>query len=158
MGEFAGPLESLVVEARRMLERIDLSGPFDMEDAACAYLILVGVAQTAALVRDDLADMIAHGMQGKRDTIAGVTFERHAKVPRRTDWDHEGLLRLVVDSRVVDEQTGEIASALDVLKKVYPLKGYNARVTALRDLGIDVDEFCVTESTDRMTLRVHTTD
>lgn len=141
-----------------MLERIDLSGPFDMEDATSAYLILVGVAQTAALARDDLADMIAHGMQGKRETVCGVTLERHAKGPRRTDWDHEGLLRLVVDSRVVDEQTGEIASALDVLKKVYPLKGYNARVTALRDLGIDVDEFCVTESTDRMTLRVHTTD
>jgi len=151
-----GPLESLAVEARRYLLRCEPTAvPFDMEDAVSAYLILVEVAQTAATLRDDLADMIAHGMQGKRETVAGVTLERNHKTPRRNDWDHEGLLRLVVDSRVVDKQTGEIASALDVLKKVYPLKGYNARVTALRDLGIDVDEFCVTESTDRMTLRVH---
>jgi|688.fasta_scaffold641218_2 hypothetical protein len=127
----------------------------DLESLVSVYLTLVDAAGALAETRDDLADVIAHAMQGKRDTIAGVTLERHAKSPRRTDWDHEGLLRLVTDSRVVDHETGEIASVLDVLKKVYPLKGYNARVTALRDLGIDVDEFCRTESTDRMTLRIH---
>jgi hypothetical protein len=123
----------------------------DLESLVSVYLTLVDAAGALAETRDDFA----HAMQGKRDTIAGVTLERHAKSPRRTDWDHEGLLRLVTDSRVVDHETGEIASVLDVLKKVYPLKGYNARVTALRDLGIDVDEFCRTESTDRMTLRIH---
>ena len=120
-----------------------------------AYLTIIDAAGALADTRDDMADVIAHMMQTKRETVAGVTLERHAKAPRRTDWDHDGLLRLVTDSRVVDHETGEIASVLDVLQKVYPLKGYNARVTALRALGIDVDEFCRTESTDRMTLRIH---
>jgi len=67
--------------------------------------------------------------------------------------DHDALLRLVVDSRSVDYDTGEIESALEVLKRVYPLKGYNARTTELKKLSIDPDEFCRTEWTDRMTLR-----
>jgi hypothetical protein len=35
------------------------------------------------------------------------------------------------------------------------LKGYNARFGALKELGIDLDEFAETEWLDRYTLRVH---
>ncbi len=125
----------------------------DLDDAISAWQLLCEAAQTLAYVRDDLSDAIARSMPEKRMTVSGVTLEKHAKPPRRTDWDHDSLLRLVVDSRVVDYDTGEIESALEVLKRVYPLKGYNARVTELKKLGIDPDEFCRTEWSDRMTLR-----
>lgn len=125
----------------------------DLEDAVSAWGLLCEAAQTLAFVRDDLANAIAQAMPDKRMTLAGVTVEKHAKPPRRTDWDHDALLRYVVDSRVVDHETGEIESALEVLKRVYPLKGYNARTTELKKLQIDPDEFCRTEWSDRMTLR-----
>ena len=92
-------------------------------------------------------------MTDKYLTAAGVTVERKHKPPRRTNWDHDGLLRLVVDSRVLNEETGEIESVLAVVKKVYPLAGYNARTTALKALNIDVDEYATTEWSDRYTLR-----
>jgi hypothetical protein len=125
----------------------------DLQDAVSAWQLLCEAAQTLAWLRDDLADAIAQSMPAKHLTVSGVTVEKHVKPPRRTEWDHDSLLRLVVDSRAVDKETGEIESALEILKRVYPLKGYNARITELKKLSIDPDEFCHTEWTDRMTLR-----
>lgn len=127
----------------------DLNGLMD------AYLVLLDVVREATGVRDALASKIGSLMSDKRQTIGAVTVERHRIPPRRSEWDHDGLLRMVVDSRVVNAETGEIESTLDVLKKVYPLKGYNARFTALRDLGIDCDEFSRKEWRDGFTLRIH---
>lgn len=156
MVEQPGSLEMQAADIMQSVQRMAIpDSGWDQEDAVSAYLMLNDAKVALSMMIEDLGDTIAHAMQGKRETIAGVTLERHAKTPRRTNWQHDDLLRLVVDSRVVDKDTGEIASTLDVLKKVYPLKGYNARSTALRALGIDVDEFCETESTDRMTVRIH---
>ena len=156
LAENPGVIEQQAVDVMAAVERLTLpDSGWDQEDAVSAYLLLLEAKSALAMAVEDLGDTIAHAMNGKRETISGVTLERHAKAPRRTNWEHDDLLRVVVDSRIVDQDTGEIASTLEVLKKVYPLKGYNARSTALRALGIDVDEFCQTESTDRMTVRIH---
>lgn len=138
----------------------------DLEDAICALQTMTEVAKWAATYRDDLADRIARSAPDDRErddrgkpqgtqrfTAGGSVWEVHRKAPRRTNWDSDGLLRLVVDSRVRNEQTGEIESTLDVIKKVYPLAGYNARVTALKKLNINPDEFSSVEWQDRFTLR-----
>ena len=86
-------------------------------------------------------------MKNQKETVQGVgTLERHRDVSR-SNWEHEDLLRVVLDAerRVKDEETGEIENDLDVLSDVFPMRGYNARVTALRARGIDPDEFCETE-------------
>ena len=129
--------------------------PDGLDDAVAGLVALTDAKTELGMVIENLADAIARRMDDKLLTAGGVTVEKYRKPPRRTNWDHDGLLRYVVDSRVVDESTGEIASTLEVLKKVYPLKGYNARFTALKDLGIDPDEFAETEWLDRYTLRVH---
>ena len=83
-------------------------------------------------------------MANKRETVEGVgTLERHRDTSRR-NWSHEDLLRVVLDS---DRRPkggsgdGEVESDLDVLRAVYGLRGYNARSTALRERGIDPDEY-----------------
>jgi hypothetical protein len=129
--------------------------PDDLDDAVAGLVTLTEAKTELGIAIENLADAIARRMDDKLLTAGGVTVEKHRKPPRRTNWDHDGLLRYVVDSRVVDESTGEIASTLEVLKKVYPLKGYNARFGALKALGIDPDEFAETEWSDRYTLRVH---
>lgn len=122
------------------------------------WRMLCEAKRTLSAVIEDVENGIASRMEDKRLTVDGCTVERHRKAPRRTNWDHDGVLRLVVDSRSRDEATGEIESTLDVVKKVYPLKGYNARLGALKALGIDVDEFCETEWADRWTLREFSAD
>lgn len=125
----------------------------NLDEAVSAWRILNDAYKAIAFAKDALADKIGQAMGDKRYVAHGCTIERNRVSPRRTNWDHDALLRLVVDSRVVNEETGEIESTLDVLRKVYPLKGYNARTTALRDLGINPDEFCETEYSDRYSLR-----
>jgi hypothetical protein len=117
----------------------------DLDVATAAWDELVEACRDLGRIRDALANKIGEAMPERRMLLAGRMRKKHYKTYRR-DWQHDDLLRLVVDSRVVDEQTGEIASVLDILKRVYGLHGYNARVTALRELGIDADEFCTSET------------
>lgn len=147
-------VELLAVEVLSAVNRVYIPDVVDdLDEAVTAWRILNDAYRALALAKDSLADKIGQSMTDKRYVAHGCTVEKNRVSPRRTNWDHDALLRLVVDSRVVNEETGEIESALDVLRKVYPLKGYNARVTALRALNIDPDEFCETEWSDRWALR-----
>lgn len=154
MSDQPGDIELLAVDVLSAAGRVFIPDEVtDVDEAITAWRILNDAYKALAFAKDALADKIAQAMTDKRHVSHGCTVERHRVSPRRTNWDHDALLRLVVDSRVVNEETGEIESALDVLRKVYPLKGYNARTTALRALNIDPDEFCETEWSDRWTLR-----
>ena len=117
----------------------------DLENAALMYDRLVEVCRDLSRIRDAWANLIGESMPERNMVLGGRMRKRHYKTYYR-DWDHDGILRLVVDSRVVDENTGEIESTLEVLKRVYPLRGYNARRTALKELGIPVDEFVTSET------------
>lgn len=94
-----------------------------------------------------LERLVGDRMTGFQQTVEGVgTLERHKDVSRR-NWQSDDLLRVVLDSdrRVKSADEGEIESDLDVLKDVYGLKGYNARIGGLKDRGIDPDEYCDSE-------------
>lgn len=94
---------------------------------------------------DALDNLIAEVMDEQQVTVDGYgTIKRHPNVSRRA-WQSEDLLRLILDSRQIDPETGEAESQVDILKKVFGLKGYQARLGALRDRGIDPDEWCSTE-------------
>lgn len=72
--------------------------------------------------------------------------KRHPRTTKR-NWDHEGLLRAVLDSRLVDTETGEMLeeTPLERVKAVWNLAGYSARSGALRSRAIAEDEYCETE-------------
>lgn len=84
-------------------------------------------------------------MEKHETTITGVgTLVRHAN-KSRVAWDTDSLRRAVLDSRIVDPETGEVQdeSPLDRVLHVWNLGA--PRVTALRARGIDPDEFCETK-------------
>jgi len=116
----------------------------DLDAAVALWQRWCEVARDIANIRDAWADAIGEAMPDKRHTALGITVERHKKATRR-NWQSEDLLRVVLDTRVVDPETGEAESQLDIIKAVYPLAGYNARLGALKARGIAVDEFCTTE-------------
>jgi hypothetical protein len=154
MDDRASDIELLAVDVLSAAGRVFVPDEVDnLDEAICAWRILNDAYKAIAFAKDALADKIGQAMGDKRYVTKGCTIERNRVSPRRTNWDHDALLRLVVDSRIVNEETGEIESTLDVLRKVYPLKGYNARTTALRELNINPDEFCETEYSDRYALR-----
>jgi hypothetical protein len=63
----------------------------------------------------------------------------------RTQWDKDALLSAVLDSRLVNTETGEVTeeSPLDKVRAVWNLG--TPRVTALRERNIDPDQFCRSE-------------
>lgn len=120
------------------------------------------LAELARAVEDDVARL----MPAKTVTVDGVgTLERRRSNVRR-QWESEALARVVVLRALVDPETGEMPSspmeaaerAVAALMACAPFTASMGwRVTALRDHGIDVDQYH--ESTPgRTTVTVHGAD
>lgn len=105
-------------------------------------------------------------MKSKRETIEGLgTLERRQSKKERCD-DEAGLLRLVIDSRHVDPDTGETESPVDAVVSVYGSRSKEtgelrmparlASKTALRDRGIPTDDFFETVEDNGWSVRTVT--
>ena len=126
----------------------------DLDDEIAAWRTLVETRRTLTHMIEDLENVIGKAMADKRYTADGVTVER-ARKTNRTQWDTESLRRIVLDSRIVDEATGEVKDETPVDKLLHVWNLPAPRTTALKARGIDPDEFCSTERFDRWTLRAH---
>ena len=99
-------------------------------------------------VRDRLHQITAVALkeQGiRRLTVEGVASVEAKVDTRRTDWDNETLLDLVLAAlpvRYVDIETGEMMEPADMRALLAPYFRPDWRLTALRNLGIDPDEWC----------------
>lgn len=95
---------------------------------------------------DDVETRIAASLDGGPAEIDGRRYvawrERH-----RRGWDHDALVRAVLDSRRADPDTGEIRDETPVskIRAVWPLAGSDARRSELRARRIDPDDYCTVE-------------
>lgn len=111
-------------------------------------------------IRDERADLAVRASEieqqlieaapSKKFVVDGVGEVQIRRSLRRTDWDSEGLTRVVVayalDERVLNEATGEYEAAHEAVARVMSECARPSwRVTPLKDRGIDPDEFCHTE-------------
>jgi hypothetical protein len=106
------------------------------------------------LRENDLEGRLAAEMEDNVFEVPSIgVFQRRRKTDRKA-WDHEGiysaLLRRLRDlgpGKVTDDETGEIIE-LDPMEGAFRTlkEGANPswRVTALRQRGLDPDEFCET--------------
>lgn len=90
---------------------------------------------------------IVGALMPKKTVVAeglGV-LSRHERTSRK-QWDKEMLLRAVLDSRIVDKRTGEVKdeTQMDRILHVWNLGA--PRLTALRERGLDPDEFATVET------------
>lgn len=129
-------------EAVNDVDRLQLEGD-DRDFIALA--MIRDCRQTLAHVERELEQKLAGRMDEKRHVIENVgTFERRAK-KNRTAWDTDDLLRAVLDTRLVDTETGELSEETP-LEKVLQVWNLGApRVTVLRERGLDADQFCRAE-------------
>ena len=113
----------------------------DLDEAVGQLVALKEYAGDIRQLSRDLETYVAELMPQKQMDVAGKHVEVKTEI-RRSDWQHDDLLRLILDTRMVDPETGEIESQLDTVKACYAVKGYNCRIGALKERGIDVGDFC----------------
>lgn len=137
----------VAADAAANAEGLMLDG-FAVDDTAGALAIyeVLGQAATAlSAAKKLLATAIGEALGPESQVVNGRKVKRHADVSR-TQWDSDGLLRLVLDSvRANDDGERIDETALDKVKHVYGLKGYQAKVGAIRERHLDPDEFCRSE-------------
>lgn len=111
-----------------------------LDELLGALDLIKGLRKSVATVGSDVEHRAGVVMGDKRVTVNGVEWER-SKSPRRSQWQTDDLKRAVLDTRLVDNE-GVIAdeSPLDKVLHVWNLGA--PRLTALKERGIDADEFC----------------
>lgn len=129
------------VRALRPDDIVDLP----VDQAAAVYVHLADVQRELAVVMSLLTHGFAETLGERETTIDGLGTLRRRGKKDRTAWQKDDLLRAVLDSRLVDKSTGFISeeSPLDKVLAVWNLPA--PRTTALRERGIDPDEFCHSE-------------
>jgi len=117
----------------------------DLKDALTARSILSVVNMGLAQIRETLDDKIGEAMGEYRVVIDGIgQVERHKK-KARSKWDREALLSAVRDTRLIDEDTGEVLDPTPLDKVLHVWNLGAPRLTALKERGLDADEFCELE-------------
>ena len=127
---------------------VDALGALPLDDALTAWAALEDAYRTLGQVRAAVTHLIAEAMKAadvKQHTVDHLgTVIRHGK-RNRTKWDTDDLRRAVLDSRLVDSHTGEVLDPNPVDKILHVWNLGAPRVTALRERGIDPDEYCHSE-------------
>lgn len=150
LGSHALLLEQVVHDLGLELARSD-DGP---DLFARARQIIEGAHSALAEVRAALDDRLGDAMDAHTIVVDGLGQVTRHKRKSRTKWDKDDLLRAVLDSRIADKSTGEVKdeTPLDRVMHVWNLPA--PRVTALRERGIDADEYCHTETREGWTIQV----
>lgn len=142
---------SLPTEARLLVDVVA-----DLGDAVKEDHDLDTSVHAERTIAAAIAELVAHhavlshrigDLMGRYSvTVNGVgVVNRHKDVKRR-NWQSEDLRRMVLDSRLVDPETGEVESHAATLIAVYGCAGYQAKIGQLRARGIDPSEWCDEET------------
>jgi hypothetical protein len=108
----------------------------DALDARKALSILIG----------DVEQELAARMPDKQMEVPGVGLIERSKKAKRSTWDSDALYR----------EIRRRPDALDVFERCAPLTGsLGWRKSELRKAGIDPDDYCSTEWSDRYAIRFH---
>ena len=113
----------------------------DLPDLLDAIGLVMNLRKSVATVGSDLEHRAGEVMGEKSVTVAGTEWVR-SMPPKRAAWKSEDLLRAVLDTRRADENGVVIEETpLEKVQHVWNLAGYQARLGALRDRGLDPDDF-----------------
>ncbi len=141
-------LSDLLADTVQKIEEANDAAEVTAENRQAHYDELVFLRVSLGRLRD-LCDEMDHRIAetfgfGERQVLGTQVYEAKPRVNRR-NWQKEELVEAVFDSVLVNRATGEIEpmTKLEKLRFVWPLR--DPRLTSLRELGIDPDEYCETE-------------
>lgn len=142
-----------------LANELDLLKPDDLDAEACVAVIAAltkGPAALTKVIKDTVGLLelrLAQLVPPKYALpIGGHTVRHKPGSPKRSEWQSDDLLRAVLDSRRFDPGTGELIdeSPADKLMHVFGLSGSSAKITALKERGLNADEFCKVTREDRV--------
>lgn len=107
--------------------------------------VAVELSRDLSGVREALDNVLGDAMGEHQSIVEGVGVLKRHKKKARTKWDTDTLRRVVLDSRLVDPDTGEVKDETPVDRILAVWNLGNPRLTALRARQIDTDEFCSVE-------------
>jgi len=122
----------------------------DPQFLAALLLDLRNLKHLLAIVYKSAEQALIRSLGDRRNLETGDGLYEVRRSMKRTGWDHDELWRHVVararDERRVDEATGEYESESEAIARVlFRCARPSWRLTALRDMGLDPDEFCKVE-------------
>ncbi len=122
----------------------------------CEHLLAVQQAKRdLADVEQQIKDAVGHLMGShKTEVIDGFGVVKRSTRRNRSKWDTDSLLRLVLDTKVVDPETGEVHDETPIDKVLHVWNLPAPRMTALKLRGIDADEFCESETRPGWDIRI----
>ncbi len=126
----------------------------DLAGHVATLLAIQQARRDLADVEQKAKDTIGHLMRGRTAVVEGVGVLHRSARKSRTQWDKDALRMSVADTKLVDKDTGEIVdeSPLDKVLHVWNLG--TPRTTALRERGLDPDEFCKVENRPGFDIRI----
>lgn len=134
----ADVIDGLEVQA----DRLQVSDK-NREDVFSEWSLLVVYAKRLRGIADEFEAKLATSIpKGERILLGGVPY-KYGRDSTYTQWQNDDLRRAVLDSVLVDRETGEIKeeTPADKLAHVWSLAGSGARRTALIERGIQPDEY-----------------
>lgn len=105
------------------------------------------LSAAAGLLGGVLAESVPRG-KGATVVSDGRIFKRTG-TPTRKGWKNDELLRVVLDSRLFEPGTGALVDETPVEKILAVWNLGSPRTTALKARGIDADDFCTVEWSNR---------
>lgn len=141
--------QDLVTDVASHLDKAEIDEEDDLRRAGSLLQTMTELGRELSLARAVLEDKLGKAMGRKLVVVEDLgALERHRSTTYRSDADQSSdLLRAVLDSRVVDKDTGEVRdeTPVDKIRAVWALAARDARVTALRERNLAKDEFCTVE-------------
>ena len=125
--------------------------PFDIDRAVADLAELREIRKGLADWESELTVWISEAIGRNTITVDGVGEVQVRQATDRKAWDHDALYRLVIararDERRMDAETGEYESEGEAVgRALMECARPSWRVTALRDRGIDPDEYAESSS------------
>lgn len=158
------PADTVTCHVAGLSTRVRILGDFfadmvagaDLGDYATWLTTLRESKSRLGEVCEALETICGEEMGQRTRVLDGFGMLSRSKRTNRTAWDREMLLRDVLDSRLVDAESGEIAdeAPLDRVLHVWNLGA--PRTTALRARGLDPDEYATVETRPGWTVRIET--
>lgn len=144
--------------ASKFVALLDELKPDDLTAEDCVRVIALCTKEPQQAVTRVIKDVVGllelrlAQLVPKKHTapIAGYEVKHRSGSPKRTEWQKDDLLRVVLDSRRIDLETMEMIEETQADKLMHVFGLGNPKVTALKERGIKADDFCKVTREDRV--------
>ncbi len=138
-------LDTLRQTIARMVDEIaDLEAEGDYVSLGHGLCSLDTLARDFSALKRETEQALARVMPSKKVELPGVVLERR-KSTKRSEWQHDELLPVVLRRLLTDPETGEtlpLATLNGLAERIRSVLTPSWKVTGLRDCGLDPSEWC----------------